>query len=73
METNLRSLVALVLLVPFLAGKYMLFYIYSHNGHTLSMFCFILIYKFICLFLTFIFSVLDEDKALSMQSVLMCH
>ena len=60
METNLRSLVALVLLlVPFLAGKYTC-YIFPQWSYI------VLLFYFICSFLT---SVLNEDKALSMQSV----
>ena len=48
METNLRSLVALVLLlVPFLAGKYMLFYyeLYFQNVYTLLIFVDVVVFN----------------------------
>ena len=69
METNLRSLVALVLLlVPFLAGKfvhvlfYYVLYIPRMFIYTLPISVVVVLQLY---FLPFIFSVLNEDKALS--------
>ena len=79
METNLRSLVALVLLlVPFLAGKFVrvLFYyvlyskkVYIYIANQCCCCCFTVV--FLSFIFSFVFSVLDEDKALS-QIFMLC-
>ena len=80
METNLRSLVALVLLVPFLAGKFvhsLLCIIFPERLYSVKFCCCccsccftVLVY----LFSPVIFSVLNEDKAIIMYArVYTCH